>query len=75
LLYELWKFWDTVREMLVKLEILVSGKKGRSFSKIVLRNEAFDEVKIVTKLKNVLLRSLCGSSPGLHFVKIIARKL
>ncbi|MFH1401612.1 MAG: translation elongation factor 4 [Parcubacteria group bacterium] len=40
---------------LVKMEILVSGKKEEAFSKVVMRNEAFDEGKrIVTKLKDVL---------------------
>jgi GTP-binding protein LepA len=40
---------------LVKLEILVSGKKEEAFSKIVSRKDAFDEgKKIVGKLKDVL---------------------
>ncbi|MFH1894413.1 MAG: translation elongation factor 4 [Patescibacteria group bacterium] len=40
---------------LVKLEILVSGKEEEAFSKIVLKDEAFDEgKKIVQKLKNIL---------------------
>ena len=40
---------------LVKLEILVSGKREEAFSKIVMRSEAFDEgKKIVQKLKDVL---------------------
>jgi GTP-binding protein LepA len=40
---------------LVKMEILVSGKKEEAFSKIILRNEAFDDgKKIVSKLKDVL---------------------
>jgi GTP-binding protein LepA len=40
---------------LVKMEILVSGKKEEAFSKIVMREEAFDDgKKIVGKLKDVL---------------------
>jgi len=40
---------------LVKMEILVSGKKEEPFSKIVSRQKAFDEgKKIVQKLKEVL---------------------
>ncbi len=40
---------------LIKLEILVSGRKEEAFSKIVMREEAFDEgKKIVQRLKDVL---------------------
>lgn len=40
---------------LVKMEILVSGRKEEAFSKIVARGEAFDEGKrMVNKLKDVL---------------------
>jgi GTP-binding protein LepA len=40
---------------LVKLEILVSGKKEEAFSKIVMRGEAFEEgKKMVQRLKEVL---------------------
>jgi GTP-binding protein LepA len=40
---------------LVKMEILVSGKKEEAFSKIVTKDEAFEDgKKIVTKLKDVL---------------------
>lgn len=40
---------------LVKLEILIAGKKEEAFSKIVLREEAFKEgKKLVQKLKEIL---------------------
>jgi len=56
---------------LVKMEILVSGKKEEAFSKIVTRDEAFDEgKKIVTKLKRrFAAAALCGGFAGLHFIK------
>jgi GTP-binding protein LepA len=50
-----YEFLDYLPGDLVKLEILVSGKKEEAFSKIVNRQDAFDEgKKIVTKLKDVL---------------------
>jgi GTP-binding protein LepA len=52
--YELigFKAWD-----LIKLDILVAGEKVEAFSKIVPRDESYDEGKrVVAKLKNIIPR-------------------
>jgi len=61
---------------LVKLEILIAGKKEESFSKIVLSKEAFKEgKKIVSKLKEILPPQLFSVPlQAAIFGKIIVRE-
>lgn len=61
---------------LVKLEILVAGKKEEAFSKIVRKEDAFNEGKnLVQKLKEILPAQLYAVAlQALVFGKVIARE-
>lgn len=61
---------------LVKLEILISGRKEEAFSKIVYKDDVYKEgKKIVEKLKEVLPSQLFSVSiQAVFFGKIIARE-
>lgn len=71
-----YEFTEYLSADLVKLDILILGRKEEAFSKIVLRSEAFEEGrKIIRKLKETLPSQLFSVPlQAVVYGKIIARE-